>query len=179
MWGWHSMKKQMGSNFHMFKGPKIWRGRFSFADFISTPHLWFLEAPQYFSFPVNWCKDGFHCVSGGVVSLLWGLSLPLCDGRRVTVSLLHNYCLINISLGASQSPSLCAFISSCSMSISTVGDALGLEETQDPNESMSYKPSALPASKAEQLLPNTGALLLLKDKQEKWIHHSPANSDAF
>lgn len=35
--------------------------------------------------------------------------------------------------------------------------ALGLEHTQDPNESMSYNPSTMPSSKTEQLLHNMGA----------------------
>lgn len=44
---------------------------------------------------------------------------------------------------------------------------------------MSYKASAMPSSKVEQLLPNMGAPLVLKDKQKKWIHHNPAIWDAF
>lgn len=142
---------------------------FFFAHFMSSPHMLILGAHQCFPFPLKWCKNDFQCASGrssfapSLSSLCW---------RRATGSNHYGYGLINISLRAPQSPRLshsslpvlCQFqqwsmpwgwnIHKIQMNQCPIIQALCLWARQS-----NYCTTWVP-------------LLVLKDKQKKWIYHS-------
>lgn len=121
--------------------------------------------------PLKKHKGRFQYVDcGNSFGTYCGPMMPSVMEKSYRKQTYQGHCLINISLGAPQLLHIHLFLFCVNFNS---GACPGAGRDTVWNESMLYKPSALPSSKAEQLLANMLSLPFLKDKQN-WIHHSPA-----
>lgn len=150
------------------------------ADFISSPHLLILDAPSCVYLPLKWCKDGFQCVDGrsGFTPSKDPVCLPY-DGKESQEA---NAMSTPSSISASGLPKAPAF-THLSLPVLCQFQQWGMpwgwnRHKIQMNQCPINQVLCLQARQSNYY-PTRVPLLVLKDKQEKWIHHSPAISDAF
>lgn len=161
MLGLHRVKKINGLNFHMLKEHRARGLKKTCCPLLIlflVPSVNSGNSPQCLSFSLKLCKDGFQYAGGGSDFYLVGESACLlCDGRRATQEPTSTATASSIAASGfpvkPQTSHIYLFLFHVNFNSGECPWA-GLDTRSKMNQCLGS--SAMPSSKAEQLLPNMG-----------------------